>query len=72
MSPLPSSLFMSLSTRLHSAKNMFMMLGRSAPLIHGILLDQPVGVAIDAGVRVVQAVGRGLFNIVYKVHLQRP
>ena len=32
-------------------------------LVHGILLDQPVGVAIDACVRIVQIVGRGLSSL---------
>ena len=34
--------------------------GAVSSLVHGILLDHPVGVAINACVRIVQVVGRGL------------
>ena len=51
-----SSSLMSPSTRLHSLHDV----GAVGPFVHGILLDQPVRVAVDARVRVVLMVGRGL------------
>ena len=37
--------------------------GSLSPLVHGIPLDQPVRVAVDACVRIVQTVGRGLSSL---------